>query len=149
MPGKAPRCNWYNPSGGGRSSSAGCACLPCAPGTWGKGGRLSQAACEPVSPQTLSVSLVLRGTCGAYNAAGDALVTQLAGVMAGYTGVVDQGADIQLVGQTEGRYSGKVRLVEWPDICSHITSYTHHHHVVCTAHMSRPQAQAKSLQHIT
>jgi hypothetical protein len=62
----------------------------------------------------LALSLVLRGTCDAYSSAGDALVTQLRGSMAGYTGVAYQGASIRLVKQTDGTYSGKVRLgVDW------------------------------------
>ena len=105
LPGDAPRCDWYS----GQRSGGSCTCQPCAPGTWSKGGRLSAAACEPVSNQSLALSVVLEGSCAAYGPAGDALVTQLRSSMAPYPGVARSGASITSVSKTSGTYSGKVR----------------------------------------
>jgi hypothetical protein len=107
MPATAPSCSWYI----GTNAPPSCTCLSCPAGTWGKGGRLSAAKCEPVSRQTLNMEVVLEGDCYGYADAGDSLVTQLRKSLGPYPGVASRSVEIRVTGRTSGVSSGgKVRL---------------------------------------
>lgn len=91
LPAAPPACTQYTPG-----ATAACVCLPCTAGTWGTGGTMQAAKCEPTSRQTLSMSMVVRGSCPSQYAA-SAVRLQLQADAQRYPGVAPTAASVRLV----------------------------------------------------